>query len=359
MGILWISLALVFSFAFFARYFATPVANTFSNTLVSIKPNRIWVFGVLLTLTLVSGLRNNIGDTFFYMHSYSINDYDWESVISGKDFGFGILQMFLQKISKDPQLLVFITALITNLLIVIILYKYTRMFELSIYVYITSGMYLVSMNGIRQFLAAAIIFAATKYILDGSWKRYILIVLFASTIHQTALILLPIYFIVRRKAWTKVTFIVLLLAIFIVLGFDKFSAILFSAIEDTQYGHYSDFAEGGASVLRVAVNAAPLVIAYLGREKLRKLFPKSDYIVNLCMLGLVFMVISTQNWIFARFNIYFGLYNLILISWVVKLFTEKDQKLVYYAILILYLMYFVYEQVLGLGIVYRSDYINI
>ena len=44
------------------------------------------------------------------------------------------------------------------------------MIELSLYVYIASGMYLVSMNGVRQYLTAAIIFTATKYILDGNWK---------------------------------------------------------------------------------------------------------------------------------------------------------------------------------------------
>ena len=57
------------------------------------------------------------------------------------------------------------------------------------------------------------------------------------------------------------------------------------------------------------------------------------------LLGLVFMIISTQNWIFARFSIYFGLYQLILISWIIKLFTEKDQKLIYYAILVFYFIY--------------------
>ena len=58
------------------------------------------------------------------------------------DFGFNIFQLFLQQISNDPQLLIFTTALITNLLIVIILYKYSRMIELSLFVYIASGMYL-------------------------------------------------------------------------------------------------------------------------------------------------------------------------------------------------------------------------
>ena len=116
---------------------------------------------------------------------------------------------FYTKYSNDPQLLIFTTALITNVLIVITLYKYSRMIELSLFVFIASGMYTVSMNGIRQSLAAAIIFAATKYILDGNFKKFLLVILLASTIHQTALIFIPIYFIVRRKAWTRDTYILL------------------------------------------------------------------------------------------------------------------------------------------------------
>ena len=60
------------------------------------------------------------------------------------------------------------------------------MIELSLFVYIASGMYTVSMNGIRQSLAAAIIFAATKYILNGNFKKFLLVILLASTFHQTA-----------------------------------------------------------------------------------------------------------------------------------------------------------------------------
>ena len=144
-----------------------------------------------------------------------------------------------------------------------------------------------------------------------------------------------------------------------VMGFNQFTAVLFSAIEDTKYSEYQSFDEGGANIIRVIVYAIPLILAYMGREKLRNIFPQSDYIINMSILGLVFMIISTQNWIFARFTFYFGLYNLILISWVVKLFAEKNQKFIYYVILIFYFIYYFYESVLALNINYESDYINI
>ncbi|MEH6851585.1 EpsG family protein, partial [Bacillus pseudomycoides] len=310
---LWLNLALVYFFSFFARYFSKPVIMRGSF----IKPNKFLTFCAMTTLILVSGLRNNIGDTFAYMHSYATLNFSWETIKSEKDLGFNIYQMFLQNFSHDPQLLIFVTALITNLLIVLVLYKHARMLELSLYVYITGGMFLTSMNGIRQFLAAAIVFAATKYIFEGNWKKYILIILLASTVHQTALILIPIYFIVRKEAWSKQTYILLVCAVLIVIGFNQFMDALFAVIENSQYSEYKNFSEGGANILRVIVYAVPIILAYLGKDRLRELFPQSDAVVNMSILGLVFMIISTQNWIFARFSIYFGLYQLILISWVV------------------------------------------
>lgn len=356
MTILWMNLAIVFTLAFFARYFAALTVSP--DATILIKPNKILVFGVLMSLVLVSGLRANIGDTGAYKHIYIINNFTWKYVESQKDIGFGILQMILKKYTSDPQILLFTTALLTNVLIIFVFYKYSRFLELSLFVFITNGFFITSMNGIRQCLAAAIVFAATKYLLNGSWKRYMLVVLLASTIHETALILMPIYFIARRRAWTKVTFSFIILAVFIVIGFSQFSEILFAAIKDTQYGGYKDFAEGGANVIRVAVEGAPLLIAFLGREKLRSIFPKSDYIVNMALIGLIFMIISTQNWIFARFSIYFSLYQFILISWIVKLFNSKYQRLIYYAILIFYLVYHYFDSVITMNIVYRSDFFD-
>ncbi|SDM77781.1 EpsG family protein [Bacillus sp. OK048] len=354
MGILWINFIVVYISAVFARFFSKPLAIE----VPFVKPNKLLIFLSIASLCIISGLRNNIGDTYFYMHSYNTNQFDFGNIEYRGDFGFNILQVLLQRITPDPQILIFTVALLTNLFIGIVLYKYSRMIELSLFVYIASGMYTVTMNGIRQSLAAATVFIATKYILNGNWKKFILIVLLASTIHQTALIFIPIYFIIRREAWSKVTFILLGLAVLIATGFNQFSTLLFDVLNNTQYGHYSNFSEGGANILRVAVTGAPLIVAFFGRRKFSEIWPKSDYIVNLSILGFVFMVISTQNWIFARFNIYFGLYNLILISWIVKLFSKQDRKFIYYLLLGCYVIYYYYEQIISLNIVYKSNYID-
>ncbi|MDG5472606.1 EpsG family protein [Jeotgalibacillus sp. ET6] len=355
MTILWINLLLVFMFAFFSRYAAIPAGHP--NAAIPVHANKLLVIMAALILVVVSGLRSNIGDTFNYVNIYTNNHFTLDYVMANKDIGFGLLQMVLQQISRDPQVMIFTTALFTNVLIVMVLFRYSRMIEVSLFVYITGGLFLISMNGIRQTLAAALAFCATKFLINGNFAGYATIVVFASFIHQSALVLLPIYFIVRTRPWSKATIGVILLSVAAVIGFEQFTSILFTALEDTQYAAYKDFDEGGANALRVLVSGVPLLIAYLGREKLKTIFPQSDVIVNMALLSVVFMVVSTQSWIFARFSIYFNLYQLILISWIVKLFREKDEKFIYFMILVLYLAFYYYENVVSLNILYKSNFL--
>ncbi|WP_409290496.1 EpsG family protein [Peribacillus sp. SCS-37] len=357
MTVLWVNLILVSVCSFFSRYFA--VQTSALGSYVRVRPNGLLIVGAVLSLILISGLRNSIGDTYYYMHAYSMHEFTWDFVKSQKDMGFGVFQMLLKKYSSDPQVLVFTTALITNVLIIVTLYKHSRMIELSIYVYITSGLYLVSMNGIRQMLAASIAFAATYFLFRRQAFYYILVVIIASTIHESALILIPAYFLSGYRAWSKSTIYLLGAAVLFAVGYNQISSFLFAAIQDSQYSHYENFSEGGANIIRVGVQAVPLIIAYLGRDKLRLINPYSDYIVNMSLMGFVFMIISTHNWIFARSAIYFSLYQLLLISWIILLFKKKEQRLVYFALLICYFAFYYYESVISLDVIYRSNFFSL
>src|SRR5690625_7993906 len=155
MGLLWVNLLLVFTFSLLARYYAKPLYRT--EYPIPIKPNPYFIFGALASLVTIAGLRSNIGDTYSYKYAYEFNDYTWDLILSEKDKGFGILQMLLQDyVSDDPQILIFVTALLTNALIVFVLYNYSRMIEISFFFYIPVVLFLVSMNGIRQVLDAAL-----------------------------------------------------------------------------------------------------------------------------------------------------------------------------------------------------------
>lgn len=358
MSVFWLNLAVVFIFSLLARYTGKPV------TLgpATIRPNKAFAFIALASLVLVSGLRSNIGDTEAYMQSYTFIGTDLSQALSSKDFGFAILVVLLNKVSSDSQLLIFATALITNVLIFRVIYRYANPFELGTFLYITAGSYMVSMNGIRQFLASAIIFAALKWLIDGSYKRYFIIVALASAFHLSALLMLPVYFVVRQKAWSWMTVFTMILTFVIFLFFKPFISSLFEIMGDNQYSHYQDFLTQsgmGANFIRTVVAAVPLVLAFFGRKRLRSFWPKTDYIVNMSMINFVFMIFATTNWIFARFSIYFGLYNLLLLPWIIEYVVNRgSKKIMYFSLVACYLIFFYYENFMSLRMIYKSNYLN-
>ena len=74
-----------------------------------------WIVFVTILLIFVSGLRDGIGDTGMYKHAYTVLVNDPKSVQTYEDVGFGLFNLFLIQFSTNPQILIFIVALITNI----------------------------------------------------------------------------------------------------------------------------------------------------------------------------------------------------------------------------------------------------
>lgn len=312
-----------------------------------------------LVFIIISGLRRGIGDTGMYMHSYRLMVQDPGSVDFSRDAGFTALSFILSQISSNPQTLIFVVALVTNSLNIGMLYKYKSYLELQVYLYMASGYFTTTMNGIRQCFAAALVFVCNKFIVNGDFKKYLIFILLISLFHGSALIMIPIYFIVRQKAWSKNVIKLIFLACIGVIFYDLFSEVLFKALQNTQYGHYSEFQEGGSSVIRTVVNAVPVVLAYIKRDELKEKWPESNIFINMSLINVIFVAFGMMNWIFNRFSLYFQLYNFILLPYIIKnCFKGKERRLIYIGFLICYFIFFYKEQVIQLGMKYNSNYLN-
>lgn len=319
----------------------------------------IYVALAALIFIIISGLRRGIGDTGMYMHSYRLMVQDPGSVDFSKDPGFTALSFILSQISSNPQTLIFVVALVTNSLNIGMFYKYKSYFELQVYLYMASGYFTTTMNGIRQCFAAALVFVCNKFIVNGDFKKYLIFILLISLFHGSALIMIPIYFIVRQKAWSKNVIKLIFLACIGVIFYDLFSEVLFKALQNTQYGHYSEFQEGGSSVIRTVVNAVPVVLAYIKRDELKEKWPESNIFINMSLINVIFVAFGMMNWIFNRFSLYFQLYNFILLPYIIKnCFKGKERRLIYVGFLICYFIFFYKEQVIQLGMKYNSNYLN-
>ncbi|ELC8410688.1 TPA: EpsG family protein [Clostridium perfringens] len=312
------------------------------------KISIVAIIVVIILLSIISGSRTEFVDTRAYIHLYKYID-NINIFNDSYEFGFIIIFKILHKLSKNPQFMLFATAFITNSLLLITLRRYSKgcYSELIIYMYITGGTFISSMNGMRQYLAAAVLFYFTYLIEKKSMYKYIFVCLLCSTIHISSLIMIPVYFLVNIKAFSKKTIIVILFSVVFIIFFYPIINFLYGVIGG-KFSQYKSFNEGGANFIRILVECVPLVLAFI----YRKLFDRNkfnvDLFINMSLLNSLIMIVSLYNWIFARFAIYLGLYNLILLPYIIKsLVCKRERKIIYYLFLVFYFIFFYYESIVS------------
>lgn len=342
-------------FAYSYGWLAKRYGNIKNKQLIN---NKYFIFIVLLVLILLSGLRymNALySDEWIYRNDYTkIGNMDIKSIFSLKiEPGFVLLNWFLYKISSNPQFLIFICAVITNTLIVLTIAKLSDKFELSIFLFICIGFYFTSFNIMRQYLAISIVFWSIRYVGKGEFKKYLFSVLIASTFHFSALIMIPTYIIYKGKAWSKWTILTMLTGIAFTVSFAILVNILEVLLVNTKYNDYLKTLTAGyygVNTLRILIFIFPLVLLYIWREPLRKIYPNCDYLVNLYFIGAMFMVLSSKYVFIARIADYFTIFGVLIIPKLTSLYKKGTfNQFIYFGIIVCYMVFFFYQIRIGAG----------
>lgn len=369
MGYLYILLVITYPIA----VFSVQKYQTRRNIWGSPLPNPIGFIVPAVLFTAFSGLRRSIGDTYFYIHAYNLK-MDGEMTLDGpinifRGNGlFEWLEWFLVKQGFEYQVFIFITAMGFVMPAIYILYRYSELYELSIYMFVMTGVYMLSMNGIRQYLAAGILMLfGTKYLFSmekGAWWKFTLVCLACYTIHASALFMIPAFFVVRRKAFSLSSIAIIVVAVMVALMFNSFLGVFTDSLEGGSFdvysrGWFTDGEESGSNPIRVLVMLVPVVLAYMARDRIEVGGPKVDILVNLGILNAAIYIVSLYNWIFARFAIYTSVYFIMLLCWSIKnvrIGQNINSRGLYLASMVLFLIYI---QFIAYNMKeYRSDYIN-
>lgn len=323
------------------------------------KPLLLFFILIMIMFIVMSGYRDGIGDTGMYKHTYNLIVQE-PSNSDGYEKGFIFFITMLTKISPDPQFMLIVTSIITQGLIIWFLRKYSSLFELELFMYIASGYFLTTMNGIRQAMASSIMLLGSKFLIERKFIPYMVLTLLISTIHTSALIMIPVYFIANNNNWSK-NFIQTIIILFIVTMFGGIIMnIGFKLLQGSRFEQYSEFDEGGSNILRTLVSMVPVVLAYIQRNRLKEIFPQCNIFVNLSIVNMLIMALSLYNWIFARMTYYFMPYTFVLLPYTIKSIEIKEQRrLLYYTFIVAYFIFMYAEYVLSININYTSRILGI
>lgn len=152
------------------------------------------LFLAILVLSLAAGFRDySVGiDTSRYKNGveyfFQYGRQYWEVVFS---YGYGYFTSFILHIWNNYSFLLFIQALITNGLIIARLWEFRKEASITfmVFVYLCT-IYFLTLNIICQYIAVAIVFFSTRYLDRGKYVLFILGVVLATCIHNSAIIAL-------------------------------------------------------------------------------------------------------------------------------------------------------------------------
>ena len=205
---------------------------------------RAHLFMAVATFAIIiffAGARTHVADTTTYIKIF--NDYplfqNAHDIIfdsNAREPGFRLFSILIKTyISDNYTVWLSIIAVISGVCVVFPLYKYSCNFGVSAFLFMASCQFTWMFNGMRQFLVAAIIFSCTGLILKNKTLLYIIIVCILSTIHKSALILIPMYFIAKGEPWNKRTLLFIGCIILAMLFTSKFTNLLTDVVEQTDY----------------------------------------------------------------------------------------------------------------------------
>lgn len=328
-------------------------------------PNPVAVILPIVFYTIFVACRKNIGDTVYYMHSFRL--LPDVMPVDFRDFFismFGFFQNIIRNLTDDPQWLIAFTAVFSIPVPLIILYKYCPRFEMAIFMFVAFSYLGGAMNGMRQYMAASIVLLGTKYLFSmkkTDFIKYAIIIMLAYCMHNSAIIMIPLYFVVHRKSWQLSSYLMVVGSAIGVVVFDAILPSFLSALEQTSYSNYSENGwftngvEGGSSFIRFLFIAYPLVIAFLNKERLKMLGHIGDILTNIAFVEAAIYIISIYNWIFSRLAIYLAIYFMIFVIWVVNYAVRPRDRTIY--VIATIFVYFLYSRMDSYTISsYESDY---
>lgn len=274
------------------------------------RPMLVGLGLLFVVLALFVGLRGDFAsdhfeylEYFHYVRGLPFSKIVLEGFTMEK--GFVLFSYFFGQLSNSGTLYMLVIAAVTLAFIFKALQERSWMPCLSVILFVGIGNYYESFNAVRQVIAVAIAFWATRYINEKKtdiWK-YLLWILLASMVHRTVLIMLPFYAVkwLRPNFWTGMACI----TVFVVAWVGLPTGVWLLQKIFPQYG--LDFGMTGGSINSIipflGVGAfvwAGLYFADVDYDKIENRVQAFGLIATLFFLGL-----GVRIYLFTRMASYF------------------------------------------------------
>ncbi len=283
------------------------------------KPTKIkrllFVIFAFTQLFAVVLFRYNIGyDYNMYAVGFQFMRADGFANLTYKDWeiGFVVLTKLLGLFLPNYMWYMGFFALVAIIPTAVFIYKNSDMPWLSTVLYINMFVFFMSMNFIRQMIALSLLMWAWHFLKKNKFIPYAIIILVASLFHQTVLLMIPVYLLVKMKTTVKE----LLVYAYLLLWFYISSSGFIELITKFYHEEYSGsvFISEGLSytyaILPILIVAVSFVLTKAGTIADTR---TNKYLINLSLIASILMLTMSKHSIIERLAYYFMIFVVLLV----------------------------------------------
>lgn len=314
-----------------------------------INPAYIFLILSMIPLVLLIGFRDiSVGiDTNSYYSAFvrTINNILTASDKIWLSSGFIILCRLVGFFSNKYIFLNLVIGFFSVLLIYDSIWKNSKNPTLSLFIWLSTCLYYQNFNQSRQMLAISIVFFSYKYILNNNLKMFLLCTLVSASIHSSALIMIPFYFLSNLNINKKNIFIYIVVAVLCILFFPLINKIILSTSYGGIYGLTGWYNAKESSGIVLIFRLLLLISCLFLSTKTINYYNSSDNkkLLNICIWCVILQIITTRIYIIGRITTYFYMAFILLIPNIHYHLKSKLKGIVFILIILLFSLYhFVY-----------------
>lgn len=320
-----------------------PTEIVSSDGLVRYKNHYGFFYPLLFfAFVFVGGFRYYVGTDFGGY--YKLYNFKWDDILLAfkelDEPGLKLVSFIERNIWDDGVSVIFFSTLITIFLVFRGISKFDdNNLTISLLIYIFVAGWTFSFNGVRQALAASIIFAFARVSRNKWILKYILICCIAFLFHKSALMMIPILLLSHRRFDKKQIFLLISAAMIIPLFFD-FAFNFMGA--NTADADALEYIEREINPIRVLVAFAPALLLLFVENK-EEYFEKNSFIVNMMLFHAILSLTTMNSAYLHRFTEYTSMFLMIYYPSVFRAISSKFKSYIIIVVLFLYFLYFRYE----------------
>lgn len=316
------------------------------------------IFLAVLPLFIITGLKAvSVGsDTISYYNRYVGAEYMMTADNTATEPGFNWLGYFFHDMlgisfyAFDALMAAFICTLLA-----LFLKRYSSNLYLSLIVYMTIGLFTMSMSGLRQILAISLCTIPIIVSFDNRGLQHVskkkrlwrlvlgaICVIVAATLHNSAIIFLPILLLFDVRLTRQQTILLIVIAtVTIVLR-----GVITSIMSNFLPTRYEDMDLNLNYEMNILMLIVPIAIGFFCTLISRPDRSDGKYskVISLMFVFLALQItfnnLALNNNQIGRLGYYFLSSYIILIPYALKCIPQRSRSIVTFAIIVLCLMYF-------------------